>query len=604
MSAIKKITQILLALLLALSLGLYLWFWAAPVGVNNYINKVSMQLALDSPELLTSLGMIDNSLLDFHSDKLGSYTKESEQQSLQDLIEAREGLNDYGPEGLEGQAFLSWQIAAWFFDDIIASSKLEHSGYRVNQISGVMVSTPQFLTDRHRIIDEKSTIRYIARLTEFARVIDEVKVRVMDDRDHGTVPPDFIINKALIGMRAFIADGAEGNPLVLTLPAKLEALGDISPSRKRALIAEATEVVAKQVIPGYLEMIGLFEEMLVISTHDAGVWRLPQGDKIYAAALHSATSTDMTAEQIHQLGLSEVARIEREMEDILLAEGLTQGTVLSRVQHLMALPEHNFANTDEGRKEQIAYLNKINDQLLAVAPEHFITIPPQPLEIVRVPEYSQDSAPGGYYQPPALDGSLPGRFYINQKNTEDNPRWTLPSLMYHEGSPGHHFQLSAAQLIEDVPLLRKLSPFGAYTEGWALYAERIAYTDMGVYDNDPLGNLGRLQEEIFRAVRLVVDTGLHAKRWSREEAIAYMLAKTGKTEAEVTREIERYVVWPGQATSYKIGQQAILALRERAETELGDKFDRREFHEAILMNGAMPLGILDLSITDWIARQK
>jgi uncharacterized protein (DUF885 family) len=292
------------------------------------------------------------------------------------------------------------------------------------------------------------------------------------------------------------------------------------------------------------------------------------------------------------------------MEDILLAEGLTQGTVLSRVQHLMALPEHNFANTDEGRKEQIAYLNKINDQLLAVAPEHFITIPPQPLEIVRVPEYSQDSAPGGYYQPPALDGSLPGRFYINQKNTEDNPRWTLPSLMYHEGSPGHHFQLSAAQLIEDVPLLRKLSPFGAYTEGWALYAERIAYTDMGVYDNDPLGNLGRLQEEIFRAVRLVVDTGLHAKRWSREEAIAYMLAKTGKTEAEVTREIERYVVWPGQATSYKIGQQAILALRERAETELGDKFDRREFHEAILMNGAMPLGILDLSITGWIARQK
>lgn len=604
MFAIKKITQFLLALLLALSLGLYLWFWATPVGVNNYINKVSMQLALESPELLTSLGMIDNGPLDFHSDKLGSYTKESEQRSLQDLIKAREELNDYGPEGLEGQAFLSWQIAAWFFDDIIASSKLEHSGYRVNQISGVMVSTPQFLTDRHRIIDEKSTIRYIARLTEFARVIDEVKVRVMDDRDHGTVPPDFIINKALIGMRAFIADGAEGNPLITTLRSKLEALDGISLSRNQALIAEATEVVANQVIPGYLEMIGLFEEMLVTSTHDAGIWRLPQGDKIYAAALHSATSTDMTAEQIHQLGLSEVARIEREMEDILLAEGLTQGTVLSRVQYLMALPEHNFANTDEGRKEQIAYLNKINDQLLAVAPEHFITIPPQPLEIVRVPEYSQDSAPGGYYQPPALDGSLPGRFYINQKNTEDNPRWTLPSLMYHEGAPGHHFQLSAAQLIEDVPLLRKLSPFGAYTEGWALYAERIAYTDMGVYDNDPLGNLGRLQEEIFRAVRLVVDTGLHAKRWSREEAIAYMLAKTGKTEAEVTREIERYVVWPGQATSYKIGQQAILALRERAETELGDKFDRREFHEAILMNGAMPLGILELSITDWIASQK
>jgi uncharacterized protein (DUF885 family) len=240
---------------------------------------------------------------------------------------------------------------------------------------------------------------------------------------------------------------------------------------------------------------------------------------------------------------------------------------------------------------------------MAMADQHFITIPPQPLEIVRVPVYAQDSSPGGYYQPPALDGSTPGRFYINQKDTWDNPRWKLRTFMYHEGAPGHHFQISAGQMIEDVPFLRMMSPFNAYTEGWALYAERIAFTDMGVYDNDPLGNLGRLQDEIFRAVRLVVDSGIHAKRWSREKAIAYMLEKTGLTEAEVTREIERYVVWPGQATSYKVGQQAILALRTQAEKALGERFDSREFHEMILMNGAMPLAILEESVASWIASQ-
>lgn len=252
----------------------------------------------------------------------------------------------------------------------------------------------------------------------------------------------------------------------------------------------------------------------------------------------------------------------------------------------------------------LAYLKTIDARVMKVAPRFFSTIPPQPLEIVRVPVYSQDSSPGGYYNPPALDGSRPGRFYINQKNTADNPRFSLPTLMIHEGSPGHHFQLSAAQLIEGVPLMRKLVPFTAYAEGWALYAERLAKTDMGLYDDDRLGDLGRLQAEMFRAVRLVVDTGMHAKRWSREQAIAYMIENTGMTEAEVMREIERYVVWPGQATSYKVGQLAILRMRERAERELGQRFDIRGFHEVLLMNGGMPLDILEDAVNRWIAARR
>ena len=513
-------------------------------------------------------------------------------------------MNDYGPEGLEGQELLSWKIVAWFFDDMIRESEYEYGGYRVNQLSGPMVNLPQFLTDRHIIGDEKSFERYISRLNEFARVIAEVKIRVIDDRDNGTVPPDFVIEKTLLGMRSFIDGGAKQNPLFTTLPKKVENIDGLSDVRKDDLLQQALNVIETKILPQYGEMIALFEELLTISNHDAGIWRLPNGEEIYRSALRSNNSTTLTADEIHQIGLSEVARIELEMEDILVGQGLSEGSVVSRIRYLMELPEHNFANTDEGRIDQIAYLNEVNAKIMASIENYFITIPPQPLEIIRVPEYSQDSAPGGYYQPPAMDGSSPGKFYINQKDTRDNPRWTLPTLMYHEGAPGHHFQLSAAQLIENVPFLRKVSPFAAYAEGWGLYSERIAAEDMGMYLDDPLGDLGRLQAEMFRAVRLVVDTGMHAKRWSRERAIEYMLSKTGMTEAEVTREIERYVVWPGQATAYKVGQLFMLRLRAMAENQLGDAFDLREFHEMILMNGAMPLEILEESVESWVEAQK
>jgi uncharacterized protein (DUF885 family) len=405
-------------------------------------------------------------------------------------------------------------------------------------------------------------------------------------------------------MRSFIAAGAAGNALVTTLPAKLDKLKGVDTAQRIAWLKQAESLVDNEVLPGYRAMIALFEDMRRTAPHDAGIWRIPNGDKIYAAALKSNTTTDFTTEQIHALGVEEVARIEAEMTAILTAQGYEKGTIAERLRTLNEDPAQRFANTDEGRVQMLDYLKAIDARVMAVAPKFFATIPPQPLEIVRVPVYSQDSSPGGYYNPPALDGSRPGRFYINQKDTADNPKYSLATLMIHEGSPGHHFQLSAAQLIEGVPLLRKVMPFNAYAEGWALYAERIAKTDMGIYADDPLGDLGRLQAEMFRAVRLVVDTGLHAKRWSRDRALAYMVEKTGMSEAEVTREIERYVVWPGQATGYKVGQLALLKMRADAERELAAKFDLKAFHEVLLMNGAMPLGILEGLVRDWIAARK
>ena len=603
MNGLKRGAIGLLGTLLVVAAGASMWFWFTPVGVNNYVNKVTLQLAIDSPELLTYLGAIDNTPLDFHSGKLADYTKEEEERSIAKLRNAREGLDDYGPDGLSGQELLTWKIAAWFFDDQLRQAELRYSGYRVNQISGVTVNMPQFLTDTHVIKNKKSVRRYLSRLAEFGRVLRETHERVTDDRANGVIPPDFVIEKALVGMNKFIEGGAAENPLVTTLGPKLEALDGLDETTADQLVDEAVQLVATEVIPGYQAMINLFESMLPEATHDAGIWRLPDGDAIYAAKLQSNTTTQYSPDEIHATGLAEVDRIEGEMLDILDSQGIAGGSFAERVRIVMEDPAHQFPNTDEGRADMIAYLEDFDRRVMAIAADYFITIPPQPLEIVRVPEYSQDSSPGGYYNGPALDGSRPGRFYINQKQTADNPRWTLPTLMIHEGSPGHHFQISTSQLIEGVPLLRRLSPFSAFSEGWALYSERIAKTDMGLYDNDPLGDLGRLQAEMFRAVRLVVDTGMHAKRWSREQAIEYMITKTGMTTEEVTREIERYVVWPGQATAYKTGQLALLAMREEAELKLGERFDLREFHEAVLMNGAMPLDILKDNLSSWAASQ-
>ena len=603
MKWLKRVVMGLVATLIVASAGASMWFWFTPVGVNNYINKVTFQLAIDSPELLTYLGAIDNTPLDFHSGKLADYTREEEERSIAKLRDARAGLNAYGPEGLTGQELLTWKIAAWFFDDLLRQAELRYSGYRVNQISGVTVNMPQFLTDTHVIKNEKSVRRYLSRLREFGRVLRETHARVIDDRANGVIPPDFVIEKALVGMNKFIEGGADNSPLVTTLGPKLDELEDVDENAAAAFINEATQLVSSEVIPGYKAIIGLFESMLPEATHDAGIWRLPNGEAIYAANLRSNTTTQYSPEEIHATGLAEVDRIEGEMLDILDSQGVMGDSFAERIRVLMDDPAHQFPNTDEGRAEMIAYLEAFDQKVMAIAADYFVTIPPQPLEIVRVPEYSQDSSPGGYYNGPALDGSRPGRFYINQKDTADNPRWTLPTLMIHEGSPGHHFQISTSQLIEGVPLLRRLSPFNAFSEGWALYSERIAKTDMGLYDDDPLGDLGRLQAEMFRAVRLVVDTGMHAKRWSREQAIEYMTAKTGMTNEEVTREIERYVVWPGQATAYKTGQLALLEMREDTEDALGERFSLRDFHEAVLMNGAMPLDILKETMADWAASQ-
>ncbi|MEM1110299.1 MAG: DUF885 domain-containing protein [Pseudomonadota bacterium] len=604
--AVGKVLKRLLAgagaLLLVAALGAYTLLWWRPLGVNQYINKITVQQMLQLPELITQVGAIENTVLDFHSDKLGSYTQEQEERSLASLLEMRRGLDRYGPEGLEGQDYWSWKIAAWFFDDLIKRAELAPFGYRVNQLSGVNIQLPAMLTDAHKIEGEKSIRRYVKRLHEFGRVIDETTQRVQDDREAGILPPDFIVDKTLVGLRAFADPAPAENLLVTSLDRRMADL-DLSDEQMAAYLGDAAAAVESSVLPAYGRLIALFEDMRLETDSRAGIWRLPKGEAIYAAALRSFTTTDLTADEIHELGLAEIARIEAEMDAILIDEGLSEGTVAERIGILSADPTNLFSNDEEGRLEMIAYLEELDLALMDDIGNYFDTLPDDALEIVRVPVYAEQSSSTGYYVPAALDGSRPGRFFLNQRDTAELPRFALPTLMYHEGSPGHHFQSALGQKMEGVPFLRTVPLFAAHVEGWALYGERVVALDMGVYEDDPLGNLGRLQMELFRATRLAVDTGIHARRWSLQEAFDFLKAKTGLPDGRVEREVERYAANPGQATAYKTGQLAIIQMRKDAEAALGERFDLGAFHDAILMNGAMPLGILEELIDRWIADQ-
>jgi uncharacterized protein (DUF885 family) len=360
--------------------------------------------------------------------------------------------------------------------------------------------------------------------------------------------------------------------------------------------------VRDAVYPAFLRMrAALVALRPQAATQSAGVGRLPEGAAFYAAMLHQMTTTNYSAEQLHALGLSEVARITKQMQTILDGQGAQQGTLAERVKALQADPRYHMANTEAGRAQFLARYKEILTEVNARMPEYFLLAPKHMPEVNRMPEALEKGAAGAQYQMAAMDGSRAGVFVVNERDLNETPTWGMKTIAYHEGIPGHHFQISIAQQLQGLPVIRQLPIYNAYAEGWALYAERLA-AEIGMYRDDPLGDLGRLQSEIFRAVRLVVDTGIHAKGWSREQAIAYMLENTGMSDSEVTTEIERYMALPGQACAYKVGELKILELRERAKSAFGDKFSLKEFHNVVLENGALPLTVLEKEVDEWIAR--
>jgi uncharacterized protein (DUF885 family) len=470
--------------------------------------------------------------------------------------------------------------------------------YRVSQLTGSYQQVPDFLDNMHAIETAEDAEAYLSRLEAFATLLDQETALVQSDFAKGAVPPDFIIERTLVQMNATLAvDPAESGltTSVARRAGEKNIPGDWA--------GRARSIVADKVYPALRRQAAVFEAAQASAVHDAGVWRLPNAEGYYAWGVRNYTTTSMTGDEVHELGLAQVAEISARADEILRAQGITEGPVGARIGALGKDPRFVYPNTPEGKRQLLDDLNAQTRTMQARLPEVFGRLPRAGVEIRAVPEAIQAGAPGGYYQGPTLDGSRPGAYYINLRDTAEWPKWSLPTLTYHEAIPGHHLQITLQVEAEGIPMIRKIVGFSAYSEGWALYAEQLA-DEMGVYADDPWGRLGYLQSLLFRAVRLVVDSGLHHKRWSREQAIRYMVDTLGDQESSVTTEVERYCVWPGQASSYKIGHTEWVRLREEAKARLGDRFDLKGFHDTALASGSMPLEALRAVVGEWVESRR
>ncbi|MGE0408250.1 MAG: DUF885 family protein [Amphiplicatus sp.] len=566
-----------------------------------------------SPEMATSLGVSEEIAGADYKARLGDYGFEASQQARAMNEEFLQELKLFDRAALAGTAATTYDILRAAFELGARRNQFEFGGaavwglhppYLVTQLSGPHLYLPRLLETQHPIESKKDVEAYLARLGEFGRVFDEVVETVGADAALAVTPPLFAIDGALGAIERLTAPAPADNRLTTSLVRKMEGVASLSPEERASYAAKAAELVGAVVYPAYKRLAAMLESLKEQAGPDAGIWRLgEQGTAFYQLALNAYGANGMTGEEIHALGLAEVERIAAEMDAILKAQGLSEGSVAERFIAIGARPGMVYPNTDEARDVIIAELNHQVAEVMARAPGWFSAIPDTPVEVRRIPVHEQESASGGYYAGPSLDGTRPGVYWINLKDTADWPKPMLKTLAYHEAAPGHHFQIALQRAVPDMPLIRNMAVFPEFTEGWALYAEQVA-AEMGMYADDPLGDLGRLQSELFRAARLVVDSGLHAKQWTREEAIDYMTATAGEPRSSATREVERYAVWPGQACAYKLGMIRINRLRKKAEAALGDEFDIRAFHDAVLLGGARPLSVLDRDVERFIAARR
>jgi uncharacterized protein (DUF885 family) len=468
--------------------------------------------------------------------------------------------------------------------------------YVLSQLGGAYQSKPDFLDTQHVIETKADADAYVARAAEFGRRIDDDSERAAHDFEVGVTPPDFAIDKALVQLRQLHDQPTAETSLVASIARR---------AKEKGVTGGHADQVAKlfdeQVRPALTRQIALLEKARAGASHDAGCWRLKDGDAYYQQSLKTWTTAKVTPDEVHQLGLDLVKSMSAEADALMKKSGYSKGTVGQRYRAMYDDPKQHYPNTEAGKAQLIADLNERVKQTEAWLPKVFGQVPKARLEIRRVPPATELSEALGSYNSPPIDGSRPGIYWINLRDTAEQPRFVLPTLTYHEGTPGHHLEGALTNEAEGLPLLRKAIGFSGYSEGWALYAEELA-VEQGVYRDDPLGHIGMLHDATFRAVRLVVDSGMHSKRWSREQALKYYIDNIGDAESAAITEIERYAVWPGQACGYMIGKLTFLRLREKARKALGRRFDIRQFHDAALLTGPKPLTVLESAIDIYIAQ--
>jgi uncharacterized protein (DUF885 family) len=484
-------------------------------------------------------------------------------------------------------------IAAFDF----GGSAFGPSPYVVSQLTGVYQSFPDFLDTKHTIETSADCDAYLSRLEAFAGQLDGDTERMKHDAALGVVPPDFILDRALEQMSLFRTT-SDKSLLVTSIAkhAKAKGLPD-SYAGKAAAIYDA------RIGPAMDRQIAQTKIMRATATRDAGLWKLKDGEAYYAAALHSATTTNMTPAQIHQLGRDQAGEITARIDALLRAQGMTKGTVSERILALYHDAKSIYPNTDAGKADEIAYCNQRLAEIKPKLPGFFNRLPPYTFEVRRVPPATEAGAASAFSQGPAIDGSRPGIVYFNLHDSAEWPKWALSTTVFHEGLPGHQLEGGLALSNKNLPLVRKMIGFSGYAEGWALYAEQLA-DEIGMYDDDPLGRIGYLNFQLFRANRCIVDTGIHNLKWTRDQAIQYFVDNGGNAPSYATREVERYCVTPGQACSYKIGHTVWVKARERTRTALGARYNIKDFHSAGLDCGRVPLDVLDGVIDRYIAQAK
>ncbi|NCF15212.1 MAG: DUF885 family protein [Gammaproteobacteria bacterium] len=571
------------------------------------IQEMSMAYFSHVPEAATQIGMPEETVPGT-SERMMDRSLDGNAARNQALEGALAELSSIDVELLSPDRQRTHAVVTTLFEGMLSPSRAVDYGttaaawtawympYPIAQNSGPTVDIPNFLNSQQPVTNAEEAEAYLARLAAVRSALDGALESYRHGVQAGAIPPDFIVEKSLAVVESFMAPGAGQNAMYLSFTDKLEQAGleNAGDYADRAL-----QIIDAEIIPAYQKIADYMGEIKGAAPHDAGLWRLPNGEALYAAMIRHMTDLDLSADDIHRTGLDEVNRISSEMDKLLRAEGYDEGTVGERMQLLNVESRFLYANDAEGKEQLLDDVRAMVDGMYAELPNWFRNVPEHEVEVRMVPEFSQASAPMGYYNNPAPDGSRPGYYFINLRDTSLHPSWTLRTLSYHEAVPGHHLD-GATSVDRDAPLLVKALWSNTSGEGWALYAEQLA-AEMGMYADDPYSDLGRLQAELHRAVRLVVDTGMHAKKWSREEAIAYMVETEGLDEATSTSEIERYVVWPGQALGYKLGQLKIVALREEAMKALGDSFDIRDFNQQILDVASSPMPYIESTTREWLA---
>ena len=606
---IKKILKLaarLLVIVVALfSIYLANLFLMKPYSIDHYLGKELVLGLVDSPEALTYVGILDRfNWLTKHNSRLSIPEENDLEEGIKELEKGIKTLYKYKDSSLTDVQKVTKKIAIFDLENNLKELKeFPYLDYPLNQIGGIHLNTIEFMSDMHPVRTKSEANDFIKRV-ELIRDVYEGTLKDLEKQaNSGIYPPEFVYGHVINQLNDFINYSFEEHPLYTQFMMKVKEL-NITDKELDDFDKRIKKAIEDSVTPGFKLLLGFMERTKKNANKNHGIWSQPGGDDYYKLRIRTYTTTDYTPEFIHQTGLSEVERITNRMREILTSLGYdTSKSVGQLMNELNENPDFLYADTPD-RKEIIVndYTEMVNEAI-EVMTEYFHTMPKSDVVVKAVPEYSEQTAAGGYYQAPALDGSRPGVFYANLYDIKQTPTYSMRTLTYHEATPGHHHQIAHSLENESLTLYRRFG-YGtsAFSEGWALYAEQLAL-EAGLAEN-PYDELGILQSEIFRAVRLVVDTGMHYKKWTREEAMKYMKSITGMSDTEVRVEIERYIVWPGQALSYKVGMLKMLELRDKAKNELGDKFNIKDFHSAVLDHGNPPLFIVEEMVNKMIEEAK